>query len=88
MEVKRLSVELNTFAAVPQGDYKTGGLISGHSPLLMLLQSPVLWQPKELHPLELEWGGGMKESAIAVGDQPCCSRCQRPAGAGVYPALR
>lgn len=79
VEAKPLSVEHNTFAAVPQGDCKTGGLISGHSPLLMLLQSPVLWQPKELHPLELEWGGGTE-------GQPCCSRRQRPASAGVYPA--
>lgn len=86
MEMKHPSVEHNTFAAVPQGDYKTGGLILGRSPLLILLQSPVLWQPKELHPLELEWGGGRKESTTAVRDQPCCSR--RPASAGVYPALR
>lgn len=86
MEMKGLSVEHNTFAAVPQGGYKTGGLISGCSPLLILLRSPMLWQPKELHPLELEWAGGRKDSTTAVRNQPCCSR--RPASAGVYPALR
>lgn len=78
MEMKRHSVEHNTFAAVPQGDYKTGGLISGRSPLLMLLQSPVLWQPKELHPLELEWGGGTRESAAPFGTSS--------AAAGALPA--
>lgn len=69
-EVKPVSVERDTFAAAPPGDYKTDGLIPGHFSLLMLLRSPVLWQPKELYSLEPEQGGGGKDSEAAVWDQP------------------
>lgn len=82
--MKRLSVEHNTFAAVPQGDYKTGGLISGRSPLLMLLQSPLLWQPEELHPLEPEWGGGTKDSALLFETSPAAAGA-RPARVFIQP---
>lgn len=78
MEMKRLSVEHNTFAAVPQGVYKTGGLISGRSPLLMLLQSPVPWQPQESHPLELVGAEGRRTRCLLLGTSP--------AAAGALPA--
>ena len=85
-EAKRLPAERNTFAAAPRGDNKTDGLILGHFSLLMLLRSPVLWQPKELYFLEVERGGGRKGSEAAVWEQPCSGSRSSAGAAGVDPA--
>lgn len=93
VEVKHLSVEHNTFAAAPQGTIKQ----MASSRVIFLYWcycGAPCYGNRRSCTLELEQGGGRKDSEAAVWDRPCSSShssagtSTSPAhcGIGVYPA--